>query len=98
MVGNQFFYLIYKITVNLYVILKIKPLEVLKLFTSNVICNEQRTQNSHLTRKDYVDSQISNGGNFLKADGSIPLTGNLDAGNKQITNLGYNISNPSDSC
>ena len=72
----------------------------IQTFEEPIICNKQPTQNSHLTRKDYDDSRISNGGsnngNFLKADGSILMTSNLDAGNKQITNLGYNISNPSD--
>ena len=28
-----------------------------KTFQKSIICNEQPTQNSHLTRKDYVDSR-----------------------------------------
>ena len=67
----------------------------IQTFEEPIICNKQPTQNSHLTRKDYVDSRISNGGsnngNFLKAGGSIPMTGNLDVGNMQITNLRFNI-------
>ena len=39
-----------------------------KTFQKSIICNEQPTEHSHLTRKDYVDSRISNGGNFLKTD------------------------------
>ena len=58
-----------------------------KTFSSNVICNQTPTQNSHLTRKDYVDSQISNAGNFLKKDGSNFMTGDLNMNEQKIKNM-----------
>ena len=57
-----------------------------KTFQKTIICNEQPTQNSHLTRKDYVDSQISNG-NFLKSDGSNFMTGDLNMNEQKVKNI-----------
>ena len=48
---------------------------------------KQATQNSHLTRKDYVDSRISNGGNFLKTDGSNFMTDDLNMNEQRVKNM-----------
>ena len=58
-----------------------------KTFQKSIICNEQPTQNSHLPRKDYVDSRISNGGNFLKTDGSNFMTGGLNMNEQKVKNM-----------
>ena len=60
-----------------------------KTFQKSIICNEQPTQNSHLTRKDYVDSRISNGGNFLKTDGTNFMTGELNMNEQKVKNMVY---------
>ena len=51
--------------------------------------------------KKYVDDSVKNIpspdlSGYLEKDGSSPMTGNLDMGNKQITNLGANIQNTYD--
>ena len=40
-----------------------------------------------MTRKDYVDSRISNGGNFLKTDGSNFMTGDLNMNEQKVKNM-----------
>lgn len=49
----------------------------------NVIATTTPTLATHLCNKDYVD------GNFLKKDGSVTLTGELNAGNHLISYLAY---------
>ena len=51
--------------------------------------------------KKYVDDSVKkipspDLSGYLEKDGSSPMTGNLDMGNKQITNLGANIQNTYD--
>ena len=59
----------------------------IKTFEEPIIYNKQPTQNSHLTRKDYVDSRISNSGNFLKTDGSNFMTGDLNMNEQKVKNM-----------
>ena len=57
--------------------------------------------NDQAANKKYVDDEIkkipsSDLSPYLKKDGSVAMTGNLNMGNKQITNLGANIQNTYD--
>ena len=40
-----------------------------------------------MKRKDYVDSRISNGGNFLKTDGSTFMTSDLNMNEQKVKNM-----------
>ena len=55
-------------------------------FQEPIICNKQPTQNSHLTRKDYVDSHNTNN-NYLKVDGSNFMTGDLNMNEQKVKNM-----------
>ena len=50
-------------------------------FEEPITCNKQPTQNSHLTRKDYVNN------NFLKLDGTNNMLANLNIDDNQLTNV-----------
>ena len=57
--------------------------------------------NDHAANKKYVDDEIKkipspDLSTYLKKDGTVEMTGNLDMGNQQITNLGANIQNTYD--
>ena len=57
--------------------------------------------NDQAANKKYVDDEIKkipspDLSTYLKKDGSVEMTGNLDMGNQQITNLGANIQNTYD--
>ena len=59
--------------------------------------------NDQAANKKYVDDEIKkipspdlSTYNILKKDGTVEMTGNLDMGNQQITNLGANIQNTYD--
>ena len=60
------------------------------------------TNDTDSINKKQLDDGLSSKANtsellkYVKKDGSISMTGNLNLGNKQITNLGYNINNASD--
>ena len=54
--------------------------------------------NDQAANKKYVDDEIKkipspDLSTYLKKDGTVEMTGNLDMGNQQITNLGANIQN-----
>ena len=57
--------------------------------------------NDQAANKKYVDDEIKkipspDLSTYLKKDGTVEMTGNLDMGNQQITNLGANIQNTYD--
>ena len=57
--------------------------------------------NDQAANKKYVDDEIKKIASpdlstYLKKDGTVEMTGNLDMGNQQITNLGANIQNTYD--
>ena len=57
--------------------------------------------NDQAANKKYVDDEIKkipspDLSTYLKKDGTVEMTGNLDIGNQQITNLGANIQNTYD--
>ena len=57
--------------------------------------------NDQAANKKYVDDEIKkipspDLSTYLKKDGTVEMTGNLDMGNQQITNLGGNIQNTYD--
>ena len=57
--------------------------------------------NDQAANKKYVDDEIkkipsTDLSAYVKKDGSVAMTGDLNIGNQQITNLGYNIQNSSD--
>ena len=57
--------------------------------------------NDQAANKKYVDAEIKkipspDLSTYLKKDGTVEMTGNLDMGNQQITNLGANIQNTYD--
>ena len=57
--------------------------------------------NDQAANKKYVDDEIKkipspDLSTYLKKDGSVAMTGNLNMGNQQITNLGANIQNTDD--
>ena len=57
--------------------------------------------NDQAANKEYVDDEIKkipspDLSTYLKKDGTVEMTGNLDMGNQQITYLGANIQNTSD--
>ena len=57
--------------------------------------------NDQAANKKYVDDEIKkipspDLSSYLKKDGTVEMTGNLDMGNQQITNLGANIQNTYD--
>ena len=67
-------------------------------FDLNVV---KPNNNDQAVNKKYVDDEIKkipspNLSAYVKKDGSVTMTGDLDMGNQQITNLGYNIQNSSD--
>ena len=80
--------------------------------TGDINLDNHRVKNSlepinskDLTTKNNVDTEIakipqgSGGGSliqYVKRDGTMAMTGNLNLGNKQIVNLGSNINNNSD--
>ena len=57
-----------------------------KAFQKSIICNEQPTQNSHLTRKDYVDTHDTNN-NYLKTDGGNFMIGDLNMNEQSVKNM-----------
>ena len=67
-------------------------------FDLNVV---KPNNNDQAANKKYVDDEIKkipspNLSAYVKKDGSVTMTGDLNMGNQQITNLGYNIQNSSD--
>ena len=67
-------------------------------FDLNVV---KPNNNDQAANKKYVDDEIkkipsTDLSAYVKKDGTVKMTGNLDMGNQQITNLGYNIQNSSD--
>ena len=67
-------------------------------FDLNVV---KPNNNDQAANKKYVDDEIkkipsTDLSAYVKKDGSVTMTGDLDMGNQQITNLGYNIQNSSD--
>ena len=57
--------------------------------------------NDQAANKKYVDDEIKkipspDLSTYLKKDGTVEMTGNLDMGNQQITNIGANIQNTYD--
>ena len=54
-------------------------------FTEPITCNKAPTSNNHLTTKDYVDTHSSNG-NYLKTDGSVAMTGDLNMNEQRVKN------------
>ena len=67
-------------------------------FDLNVV---KPNNNDQAANKKYVDDEIkkipsTDLSAYVKKDGSVAMTGDLNIGNQQITNLGYNIQNSSD--
>ena len=70
-----------------------------KVFSNIEVPNP--TNNNQAANKKYVDDEVkkipsSDLSPYLKKDGTVVMTGNLDLGNQQITNLGFNIQNSAD--
>ena len=55
-------------------------------FEEPITCNKQPTQNSHLTRKDYVDTHNTNN-NYLKTDGGNRMNADLNMNEQRIKNI-----------
>ena len=51
-----------------------------------MVCSQNPTNNNHLTRTSYVDSQISNA-DYLKLDGSNFMTAPLNMEENRIENM-----------
>ena len=67
-------------------------------FDLNVV---KPNNNDQAANKKYVDDEIKKTSStdlsaYVKKDGTVEMTGDLNIGNQQITNLGYNIQNSSD--
>ena len=67
-------------------------------FDLNVV---KPNNNDQAANKKYVDDEIKKIPStdlsvYVKKDGTVEMTGDLNIGNQQITNLGYNIQNSSD--
>ena len=67
-------------------------------FDLNVV---KPNNNDQAANKKYVDDEIkkipsTDLSAYVKKDGTVEMTGNLDLGNQQITNLGFNIQNSAD--
>ena len=67
-------------------------------FDLNVV---KPNNNDQAANKKYVDDEIkkipsTDLSAYVKKDGTVEMTGDLNIGNQQITNLGYNIQNSSD--
>ena len=70
-------------------------------FMNNTYRFGKPNNNDQAVNKKYVDDEIkkipsTDLSAYVKKDGTVEMTGNLDMGNKQITNLGANIQNTYD--
>ena len=70
------------------------PMETHIDMNSNKIENlGEATTDHEAVNKAQLDGDLSA---YLKKDGSVTLTGNMNLGNKQLVNLGFNIQNNGD--
>ena len=58
-----------------------------KTFSQAITMTQEGSANNHLVTKKYVDDKIASGSGFLKKDGSISMTGDLNMGNHKILSL-----------
>ena len=56
-----------------------------KTFSKAITMSEEGSANNHLVTKGYVDGHSTNS-NYLKVDGSVAMSGDLNIGNHKITN------------